>query len=343
MNDQDLTSGLQDFFAEQDTNVGNSGGVIGGIGALILHLIVFAFAIYSGYHGIHASAAYREAQGLGNAAGIVGILIIEFTMIGIYLAYFYRRITGSLQKVVAGATFAVGFVLACLGIVGDSQMQAGIPLSSWLASYLAWGLPIAPAIMSLGALATVATEPKLLRQISEALKHEQFEEKKHAKRMLKQDADLRVAEGLANIQLNTKLQAGRYMLSAYRSPEVQAYVQRAALASMPDLMRAIGVDLPHGTIIEGQAIPMPPPAAVDPELPDEPPARRGIVERLFGNRQAAPPVDEPVDDETMLAFVQRAIAEGKLVIPVATDAQPPARPNGPPPPVVGGSTNGSRP
>ena len=33
-------------------------------------------------------------------------------------------------------------------------MQAGMEMSGWLESYLTWGLPIAPALMALGAAVT---------------------------------------------------------------------------------------------------------------------------------------------------------------------------------------------
>lgn len=70
MEDQELTSGVQDFFAETES-VGKTGGIVGGVGAWILHLVVFAFAIYSGYHGISATSRYHGG-GLGMAAGVVG-------------------------------------------------------------------------------------------------------------------------------------------------------------------------------------------------------------------------------------------------------------------------------
>ena len=267
MNDQDLTSGLQDFFNETDSNVGRAAPLVGGIGAWILHLVVFAFAVYSGYHGISATARYHASSGLGMVAGIVGILVIEAVLIGLYLAYFNRRITGSAQKVAAAATALLGFTLSCLGIIGDSQMQAGMAVSPWLSMYLTWGLPIAPALMALGAAVVVGTEPKLLRQMAEAVKNEDFEETKHAKRMAKKSAELTVAQNLANMQLNARMDAARYLLAAHRTPEVQRFIQQSAYANLPELMRAIGVDLPYGTIIDGQVVDRPPagePEAVGP-------------------------------------------------------------------------------
>lgn len=289
MND-DLNSGLngnmRDFFADDGSDAKTP--LLGGVGAFILHTVVIALLIYSGYHGIHASARYRESQGLGNAAGIVGILIIELVMLGIYLAYFYRRITGDGQKYAAGATFGVGVVLISMGIVGDSLLQAGIALPSWLATYLTLGLPVAPVIMSIGAAVVMATEPKLIRQIKATLKREDAAEKRHAARMKAEDAKLMVAQSAANLQLNSLQMTAEYAHAAYRAPEVQQAIQAAALANLPELLRGAGIMLPYGTVIEGQVVePLPTPPAPTPapaEAQSTAP-RSSWRERVFGRAE----------------------------------------------------------
>ena len=320
----DLNSGLngnmRDFFADDGSTA--SPPIMGGLGALILHLVVFALLIYSGYHGIHASARYREAQGLGNAAGIVGILIIEFVMLGIYLAYFYRRITGDGQKYAAAATFGIGVIFSALGIVGDSLLQAGIPLPSWLGTYLTFGLPIAPVIMGIGAAGVLATEPKLGRQIRAVLKQEDAAEKRHTARMRAEDAKLKVAQSAANLQLNSLQMTAEYAHAAYRAPEVQQAIQAAALANLPELLRGAGVMLPYGTVIEGQTIdPLPPAQATD-DTPRAP--RPSWRDRMFGRppaTQTAQPAQEAQDahsvDAATVAAVLAAIQRGEIVVPVA--------------------------
>ena len=319
MNEQnDLTSGLQDFFAD-DTPGNKAGNAVGGIGVGVLHLVVFAFAIYSGYHGISATRTYHSGSGLGMAAGIVGILVIEAVLIGLYLAYFHRRITGDKQKIAAAATAGLGFVLSCLGIVGDSQMQAGVPVSPWLSAYLTWGLPIAPALMSLGAAVVMATEPKHLRGMAEAVQRETFEETKHTKRMAAKTAELNAAQQLANMQLNGRMDAGRYLLAAYRTPEVQRHIQASALANLPEMMRSIGVDLPYGTVIEGQTVTEPPPLEDTPApQPARPPS---WIDDLRGRLSGSIPASEGAGNSTHNASRQ---AE-----PTATPAAPPlAHPTG---------------
>ncbi len=308
MNDQDLTSGLQDFFAETDSNAGRSAPIVGGIGAWILHLVVFAFAIYSGYHGISATAQYHADSGLGMVAGFVGILVIEAVLIGLYLAYFNRRITGSAQKVAAFTTAALGFTLSCLGIIGDSQMQAGMAVSPWLSMYLTWGLPIAPALMALGAAVVVGTEPKLLRQMAEAVKNDEFEETKHTKRLAAKNANLKVAQSLANMQLNARMDAARYLLAAHRTPEVQRYIRESAYANLPELLRSVGVDLPYGTVVEGQAIDLPPIAA-EPEAAEAPARRKSWIDELRERLAGAIPETRDMSRNTQ-STVGEATATG---------------------------------
>ncbi len=293
MNDQELTSGVQDFFAGTNGNGGKTGGVIGGVGAWILHLVVFAFAIYSGYHGISATSRYHASNGLGMVAGIIGILVIEAVLIGLYLAFFNRRVTGSSQQIAAAATAGLGFVLSCMGIVGDSQMQAGIEVSSWLSAYLTWGLPIAPALMALGAAVVMGTEPKHLRLMAQAVKEEDFQEVKHTKSIAAKSANLFVAQQLANMQLNAKMDAARYLLAAHKTPEVQRAIQQSAHANLPELMRSIGVDLPYGTVIEGQLLE--PRPATDLAAPAENVTpRRSWLDRALGREPAsAQPTPEP--------------------------------------------------
>lgn len=324
MND-DLNSGLngnmRDFFADDGSDAKTP--LLGGVGAFILHTVVIALLVYSGYHGIHASARYRESQGLGNAAGIVGILIIELVMLGIYLAYFYRRITGDGQKYAAGATFGVGVILISMGIVGDSLLQADIALPAWLDTYLMFGLPIAPVIMSIGAAVVMATEPKLIRQIKATLKGEDAAEKRHNARMKAEDAKLKVAQSAANLQLNTLQMTAEYAHAAYRAPEVQRAIQAAALANLPELLRGAGVMLPYGTVIEGQTIDPLPPVQATPDTPSA--ARPSWRDRVFGRpaaAQTAPQEAQPAQeahsvDAATVAAVLAAIQRGEIVVPVA--------------------------
>ena len=108
----------------------------------------------------------RLYLGLGMAAGIVGILVIEAVLIGLYLAYFHRRITGDKQKIAAAATAGLGFVLSCLGIVGDSQMMYHGEHEN--------AVRVLPLIYGLALLIGKADSRARIRQVKHQRKHLSF-------------------------------------------------------------------------------------------------------------------------------------------------------------------------
>lgn len=303
-----LANDVKDFFTDDVTTT--SDATIGRLGVGLLHLVALFFGLYSLYHGLHATASYRAAAGLGMAAGAVGIAVNELVLAGLYIAYFHGMIIGDFQKIAAAFTAGLGFIICSLGIVGDSLIQAGLELPSWLSLYMRFGLPNSPAIMALGAVIVLAAHPAVARRIKAALKRESFLEKKHTRQMQAQDARLGAVTSLANVQLNALTMAGRYAADAYRTIDVQAYIQQAAIDNLPDILRGAGVFIPYGTVIEGATInppAVPPPQADPPPAADEPATapRSGLGQRLrnrLAGRQAteqpqpAQPADPPADD-----------------------------------------------
>lgn len=243
----------KDYF-QQETQAGpgRGGRVVGGVGMWGLHLAALTFAIYSGYHGISATARYHADSGLGMAAGIVGIVTIELVLLSLYLAWHNGRITGAAQSIAAGATAAVGFILACLGIVADSQLQAGYELSGWLAVYLSWGLPIAPAVMALGALLTHELDPGQLRARREANERVDLEEARFTAHVAGLRADLETARIVANMQLNAKAAAAKQVAAWYGTDQAQRAITATALQNAPNLLRSIGVDVDAADLDQGQ-------------------------------------------------------------------------------------------
>lgn len=232
-----------DFFQEDvSAGPGPAGQFVGKVGAWGLHAAKIAFLIYSGYHGIHATAVYRGESQLGAAAGIVGIVVIEVVLLSLYLAWHNGQIMGAPQMIAAGVTYAVGFTLACLGIVADSQLQAGYPLEGWLVTYLYWGLPIAPAIMALGALLTHELAPDQLRARDQAAENQKFAKEKFRAHIANQRAELDAAKQITNANLNARAAAAKQIAAYYHSDDVQDAIRRSALGSVPTLLRAIGVD-----------------------------------------------------------------------------------------------------
>ena len=234
----------RDFFTEeQQAGPGRAGKAVGNIGSWGLHLALITFMLYSGYHGISATAAYRAASGLGMAAGIVGIVTIELVLASLYLAWHNGRITGAAQSIAAGLTFAIGFILACLGIVADSQLQAGLPLSPWLAAYITWGLPIAPAVMALGALLTHELAPGQLRARRESEKRDEIDEARFTAHMARLLAEMEAAKTVANMQLNARTAAAAQVAQWYSGEHAQRAITETAKQNAPALLRAIGVDI----------------------------------------------------------------------------------------------------
>lgn len=248
----------RDFFQEeQQAGPGRAGKAVGNIGSWGLHLAFVTFMLYSGYHGISATAAYRADSGLGMAAGIVGIVTIELVLASLYLAWHNGKITGAAQSIAAGATFAIGFTLACLGIVADSQLQAGLPLSPWLSAYLFWGLPIAPAVMALGALLTHELAPGQLRARRESEKRDEIDEARFTAHMARLLAEMEAAKTVANMQLNARTAAAAQVAQWYSGEQAQRAITDTARANAPALLRAIGVDITD----EGQKVGQAPPLA----------------------------------------------------------------------------------
>lgn len=234
----------RDYFAPDASRAKTGNATVGMLGGWGLYLAHVAFLLYSGYHGIQATATYRAAGGLGAAAGIVGIVVIELVLFSLFLAWHNQRITGASQSIAAGITYAVGFALACLGIVADSQLQAGMTLSPWLSAYLRWMLPIAPAIMALGALLTHELAPEQLRARREAAAREAQAELQFNAQMAGELADLETAKVVRNVQLNAKAETARQIAAWYSSPAAQQAINRTALHNAPAMLRAIGIHVP---------------------------------------------------------------------------------------------------
>lgn len=234
----------KDYFqSEPDAGPSQSGQLVGGAGMWGLHLAAVAFAVYSGYHGISATARYRADSGLGMAAGIVGIVVIELVLLSLYAAWHNGKINGAAQSIAAAVTGGVGFILACLGIVADSQLQAGATLSPWLAAYLLWGLPIAPAVMALGALLTHELAPAQLRARRESSENDRLAEARFAAHIATMRAELEAAKTVGNMQLNARAAAARQIASWYGSDAAQQAITATAIQNAPAMLRAVGINV----------------------------------------------------------------------------------------------------
>ena len=238
------------FTEDQGIKRTRAGDVAGGIGSWGLHIAAVAFLIYSGYHGISATAQYRAAAGLGMAAGIVGIIVIELVLMSIYLGWHNGRFVGAPQLIAAGSTYAIGFILACLGIVADSQLQAGIELSPWLGMYLTWGLPLAPAFMALGAVLIHELAPAQGRARQETEDRDRVEAERFNAYLAGLRAETMAARAVQRMQLNARQQAAQQIAAWYSSDQAQQAITATALKDAPRMLRQIGIDVDQGGPVE---------------------------------------------------------------------------------------------
>lgn len=229
------------FFEEETEDLGRMASAAGGIGQWILHIAKVTFLLYSGAHAINATWAYAGSSDWAKIAQTVGIVTLEAVLLGIYLAWHNGKITGSWQSIAAGSIYAVGFVLACLGIVADSQLNAGLEMSSWLVWYLSWGLPVAPAVMALGAILTSELSPDKMRMREQSNERAALQDEKFKTTIAMQRAELREAKTLRGMQLASRQAVLQELHKVYTGPDVQKAIAATAVENAPALLRAAGI------------------------------------------------------------------------------------------------------
>lgn len=249
---------FKNYFDEDEDEPSALSETVSTIGIWLLHFCKVAFFAYSGVHGVSAAWNYAGSSEWQKVAQIVGILVIEFTLLGLYLAYMNGGIKGPAQSIAAGITYAVGLILALLGIVADSQINAELQMSGWLMVYLKWGLPLAPGLMAIGGLVVHALEPSKLRERERDQERHKLAEQRFKALMADERMALDEAKAIRTMQMQSRQAVLQQLYSVYSGDEVQRAIAATAINNAPALLRAAGID------IEGLL-----PATVD-ERPDEP-------------------------------------------------------------------------
>lgn len=233
-----------DFFAEPATNEPSDlAKRAGKIGVWLLHLTKVLFLIYSGYHGVSASWNYAGTSEAARLAQVFGVVVLEITLLGLYIAWHNQYITGASQQIAAGLTYALGFTLACFGIVADSQLHAGYQLSGWLAGYLLWGLPLSSAAMALGAVLVHELAPTQLRARKQANENAKFSDLQFQAHMQKQHAEMEMKKTLSNMQLNARASAAQQIAAWYNTEQAQSAITATATQNAPAMLSAIGINM----------------------------------------------------------------------------------------------------
>jgi hypothetical protein len=240
------------YFEDDDTgDVGRMGRTAGAIGAWILHLAKVTFLFSSGAHAIHATLNFAGSSDWAKAAQIVGIVTLEAVLLGIYLAWHNGKITGPAQSVAAGATYTTGFILAGAAIVADSQINAGVTLSAWLAWYMTWALPLSPLFMAAGAILTSELAPEKMRQREQSNERAALADERFKAALAIQRAELKEAQTVKGLQLASRQAVLTELHKVYTGPDVQKAIAATAVDNAPALLRAAGIHVDDGPPADG--------------------------------------------------------------------------------------------
>lgn len=230
-----------DLFIEEESENHHT---IGRWGKVVLHIMKGAFVLYSGAHNIQATLAATGSSPWAMTAQIVGVLVLEATIAGIYMAAMGGKITGKLQSVVAALFWVTGIVLASMGIVADSRLHAGQELSSFLTWHLTTGLYIAPVIMVIGVALIVFTDPVLSQQIANSRDRAVIQRQKVRTAVIAEKANHESRKIVHSIRLGAQKQMAVFARQYYKSDEVQAVLKDTAIRQLQDVMRQAGIHIP---------------------------------------------------------------------------------------------------
>lgn len=239
------------FFGEDQSGERSpSSNVVGNVGLWLLHLVMLTFAIYSGAHGINASLGYAGSSAFSKIAQVIGIVTIEVVLFGIYLSFLNGRITGAAQSIAAGITFMLGFTLALLGIVADSQVNSGLIVSREIRFYLTWILPIAPGFMALGALLIHVLSPHTLQYRKRDQQKRELEELSFSASLAIERARAEEEISKKGLQLLSRKAVFKELESIYSSAEFREAIKRTAIDRAPELFSEAGILIDRVTLPE---------------------------------------------------------------------------------------------
>lgn len=235
-----------DFFTQYDeettTRFGGLGNTGRAIGKWLGFATIFTVLAFTAYHGINATWQYQAHSLAGRLTGTVGIISVELIIFSLILKWHNRGITGAKQRVAAGVTFAAGLVLIFLAVITDSQLNAGLALTTELAFYLQWVLPVSPVVMAVLNHIVDELDPAQLWSQQQAEEQRQLDEIRFKAAIAGQRAELAARKAIVNANLNARVSAAKQIAAYYQSDSVQDAIRRSALGNVPALLRAIGVD-----------------------------------------------------------------------------------------------------
>ncbi len=231
---------LQDIMGMEQGD-GAASSALGKGGMLLLHLSKLLFVVYSMVHGISASLTYAGNSDWQVVTQVGGIIALEITLVGLYLAFLNHKIKGGAHLLVAGATYGIGFILAALGIIVDSQLNANLAVSPFLLAYLHWGLPLAPMVMALGGFGVHMSDPETLRQRRESDQQQETIQQRFDARIWEQKAALDEQKLTKAVQVFSRKQVLEQYSQFLDSAEFAQAIKRTAAANIPALLSQAGI------------------------------------------------------------------------------------------------------
>lgn len=210
-------------------------------GAITLFAILVAG--YTTVHGVNATLHYRAAGTLGTMTGIVGIIVLE----GLFLVLTHGLIHGvfkgsRLHVTLIFLASGVALTFMLLNTIIDAQLNAQIALSENLAFYFHYVLPVASVIATVLALAGLYFAPDAERARDESQAINDYRAQRFAGYIAARQAELIVQKAITNAQLGARITAAKTVAAHYNSDDVRRQIERAALDSIPLLLRQIGVN-----------------------------------------------------------------------------------------------------
>jgi hypothetical protein len=234
---------VSEYFSEESSGPSPAGAAIGGLGIWLLHLVKLLFVLYTAGHSINASRLYAGSGELATIGQIVGIISIEATMIGLYLAAYNGKISGAKQQIAAGAAYLGCFMLAALGVVADSWLNAGRELIPTLSLYMSWLLPLAPFFAIAGGLAVHFLAPEKARAMRQLEQERQLAEAHFRAQMASELAKLEESKTIKAMQLKSRQAVLEQLYQVYTGADIQEAIRQTAIQNAPYLLRQAGINV----------------------------------------------------------------------------------------------------
>ncbi|MFZ2486874.1 MAG: hypothetical protein WAZ19_02030 [Anaerolineae bacterium] len=237
-----MITDLLKVFNIQNKDDGGAGKVAGTIGLWFLHFCKFTLLIYTATHAINASWQYAGSSAPQRAFQIVGIMTVEIALLGIYLAYINGKLSGWAQLIVAFIVYLMGFTIAGLGVIVDSQLNAGI-LGGFAEQYLHTGLPVAPLLMGFGAVVIGVLDPNKLQVAEMARKIGHLNRQQFDADIAMKTLDMQNNLATLALQVQGKQALIMEMANLTHSPEYKQAVKQRALTEATASYHQMGIEL----------------------------------------------------------------------------------------------------